>query len=289
MIDLLTLSIAIGLVVSLLFAEMLGRVAGGLVVPGYIALNLTRPIDVVLTLVAALATYTLVQWLSSFLIVYGKRRTVLMLLAGFASGALIRWYLGWGLVDPQGSDYTVIGYIVPGLIAIWFDRQGLLDTCASLLTAAVVVRLLLVLFVPAELQLAEWKRTQSQLEARWSLAAPADREAGPGHAFGEDLVFPKRAVRLGAGLPTLPASGLEASSGRELRSLWYHRRNPLYHNAVRCGSSDRAEELELSQAAVISISRSGDCKALGRCRDGIAPSRSANRQVGDLVSREVRR
>jgi hypothetical protein len=46
----------------------------------------------------------------------------------------------------------VIGYIVPGLIAIWLDRQGVVPTLAALVTSAVVVRLILILAVPEELQ-----------------------------------------------------------------------------------------------------------------------------------------
>ena len=57
MIDILTASIGIGLAVSLLFSEMFGLAAGGMVVPGYIALYLNRPIDIALTLAAALVTY----------------------------------------------------------------------------------------------------------------------------------------------------------------------------------------------------------------------------------------
>ena len=44
MIDILTASIGIGLVVSLMFSEMFGLAAGGMVVPGYIALYLNRPV-----------------------------------------------------------------------------------------------------------------------------------------------------------------------------------------------------------------------------------------------------
>ena len=79
MIDILTASIGIGLAVSLLFSEMFGLAAGGMVVPGYIALYLNRPIDILLTLLAALLTYLVVHSLSTFMIIYGKRRTVLMI------------------------------------------------------------------------------------------------------------------------------------------------------------------------------------------------------------------
>jgi poly-gamma-glutamate biosynthesis protein PgsC/CapC len=173
--SLLSLSIGIGLVVSLLFSELFGLAAGGLVVPGYIALYLARPLDVAATLVASLLTFFLVRVASSFVIVYGRRRTALMILVGYAVGILIRAALTAAFeasapaahsLEPSAVDAAtalaasgevvaevgVIGFIVPGLIAIWLDRQGVVPTLAALLTSAVVVRLILILTVPEALQ-----------------------------------------------------------------------------------------------------------------------------------------
>lgn len=173
--NVLALSIGIGLVVSLLFSELFGLAAGGLVVPGYLALYLTRPIDVAATLSAALLTFFLVRIISTFVIVYGRRRTALMILVGYVTGVLLTAGLEamiQAVVEPtvvgtvpdgldaasalvrtnQDVDAGVIGYIVPGLIAIWLDRQGVLPTLAALLTSAVVVRLVLILLVPEDLQ-----------------------------------------------------------------------------------------------------------------------------------------
>ena len=172
--NLLALSIGIGLVVSLLFSELFGLAAGGLVVPGYIALYLTRPLDVGATLAAALLTFFLVRIASTFVIVYGRRRTALMILVGYAVGVLIKTALvaafeasaeplaptaipasqALGIVAAgrEAVEAGVIGYIVPGLIAIWLDRQGVVPTLAALVTSAVVVRLILILAVPEELQ-----------------------------------------------------------------------------------------------------------------------------------------
>jgi len=166
--NLLALSIGLGLVVSLLFSELFGLAAGGLVVPGYMALYLTRPIDVATTIAAALMTFFLVRIVSSFIIVYGRRRTVLMILVGYATGVLFTAALAAGfesavetasLHGVAANERTlgfleagVIGYIVPGLIAIWFDRQGVVPTLAALITSATVVRFILILVVPEDLQ-----------------------------------------------------------------------------------------------------------------------------------------
>jgi len=152
--ELLPLSIGIGLVVSLLFSEIFGLAAGGMVVPGYIALFLTRPAPVALTLLAGFATFAIVRALSSVMIIYGRRRTVLMILVGYVLGAVVR-YAGEAFGAPMDltreQEHLVIGYIIPGLIGLWLDRQGVVETFGALITASVIVRLLLILITGAEL------------------------------------------------------------------------------------------------------------------------------------------
>jgi gamma-polyglutamate biosynthesis protein CapC len=141
--ELLALSVGIGLVLSLLFTEMFGIAAGGMIVPGYLALNLTRPLDVLLTIAGGVATFVVVHTLSSFMILYGRRRTVLMIIVGYLIAMLVRWATG-NYAHMHGTELQMIGFIIPGLIAIWLDRQGLVETLAALLTASVVVRLILI-------------------------------------------------------------------------------------------------------------------------------------------------
>jgi len=153
MFDLLSLSIGLGLDVSLVFSELLGLAAGGMVVPGYIALHLNRPLDVLLTLAAGMATFAIVRALAAVLIVYGRRRTVLMILVGYLVGAIGRGLIGGHVTLTPALQTDVvgfIGFIIPGLIAIWMDRQGLIETLSALVTASVIVRLLLILFVGSE-------------------------------------------------------------------------------------------------------------------------------------------
>jgi gamma-polyglutamate biosynthesis protein CapC len=150
MIEFLPLSIGIGLAVSLLFTEIFGLAAGGMIVPGYLGLYLTHPREVLLTLAAGFITFAIIHTLSSVIIIYGRRRTVLMILLGFLIGMLFRW-AGQMLMPGETNELVVIGYIIPGLIAIWFDRQGVIITLFSLVTASVIVRLLLVFFLGSEL------------------------------------------------------------------------------------------------------------------------------------------
>ena len=148
----ITVSIGLGLAVSLFFSEFFGIAAGGMVVPGYIALYLNKPVVILCTISVGLVTYFIVNSLGSFVIIYGKRRTVLMILIGFLLGWLVR-SLVFIPIGPEVIDLTVVGYIIPGLIAIWMDRQGILETVTALVTSSAIVRLVLILVFGKELSL----------------------------------------------------------------------------------------------------------------------------------------
>ncbi len=143
MLELLPVSIGIGLGVSLFLSEALGMAGAGLVVPGYLALHLTDPITVAITLAAGLAAFGIVRFLGSTAIIFGRRRTILMILVGYLTGVLARHLAGQAF----GAEemYPVIGFIIPGLIAIWLDRRGVIESLCSLVTASVMVRLILIL------------------------------------------------------------------------------------------------------------------------------------------------
>lgn len=158
MAEVLTVAIGIGLAVSLLFTELFGLAAGGMVVPGYVALYLNEPLSILLTLFVAVATYFVVHLLSTFVIIYGRRRTVSMILVGYIIRILMDFIpLGsFGTIDRiagEESSLAVIGFIIPGLIAIWIDRQGLVETLTALLAASVAIRLILIMIYGVDLEL----------------------------------------------------------------------------------------------------------------------------------------
>ena len=129
------LAIGIGMVISILYGELLGVVAGGIIVPGYFALNLQDIEAVLITFFISIITYLIVLLLSKYLIVYGKRRLVLSLLIAFLFGLLLRSYIN--------LDY--IGFIIPGLIASWMDRQGIINTMSVIIIESSIVHFILLL------------------------------------------------------------------------------------------------------------------------------------------------
>jgi poly-gamma-glutamate biosynthesis protein PgsC/CapC len=153
---LIAAAIGIGLVVSIVFSETLGIAAGGMVVPGYIAIHLDHPARVIATIIAALATFLTIKFLSNFMLIYGRRHVGIVILVGFLFGYLTR------VLNPASGpevirELTVIGYIIPGLIAMWMERQGVVETICALLAGSVLVRLILVVVTGGEfIALAQW-------------------------------------------------------------------------------------------------------------------------------------
>jgi len=142
-------AVGLGVVFSLIFAELLGASAGGIVVPGYIAMYLDQPSYLLMTVMVSLVTWGLIRIISSFTILYGKRRMVLSILLGFILGSLSKNYLALN-VTIFDLQLQSIGYIIPGLIANWFERQGFIKTITAITIAAILVRLILIVISGGE-------------------------------------------------------------------------------------------------------------------------------------------
>ncbi len=137
-------AIGVGLVISLLFTEAVGFAAGGFVVPGYIALYLDQPYRLLGTVLASLAAYVCLRFAGHFLLIYGRRTLVLSVLLGFLFGIMTTRLPDVAFIPPEGA-LSAIGFIIPGLIAYWMVRQGIMKTVAAMLVAAVLVRFTLII------------------------------------------------------------------------------------------------------------------------------------------------
>src|SRR5437899_8246441 len=83
-------AIGLGLAISLIFSETLGLAAGGMVVPGYMALMIHEPLRIIGTVLVSLVTYGTLRLLSRYTLIYGRRRIVMAVLIGFVFGSLSR-------------------------------------------------------------------------------------------------------------------------------------------------------------------------------------------------------
>jgi poly-gamma-glutamate biosynthesis protein PgsC/CapC len=141
----LTASLVTGVLVSLLLTELIGLSAGGVIVPGYVALLLDRPISLIGFILAALLSYGLVRWLSNYLMLYGNRRFSLILLIGMTLSIAAQWFSP--ALTSAHLEWAGIGFIVPGLLGHQFDRQGIVPSLLMLTIASVITRLCLLMIV----------------------------------------------------------------------------------------------------------------------------------------------
>ena len=137
-------AIGIGIAIGFLFYELVGISPGGIVVPGYIALFINQPFRIIITVSIAILTYYIVLFLSNYLILYGKRRFLSMVLISFVMKWLVESFLFQ--LPVTSIELQSIGYIIPGLLANEMQRQGILITLLATATVAILVRLTLYLF-----------------------------------------------------------------------------------------------------------------------------------------------
>jgi poly-gamma-glutamate biosynthesis protein PgsC/CapC len=141
----LTAALMIGIVVSLGLTELVGLSAGGIIVPGYVALLLDRPTALLGFLLVAGATYAIVWGLSTQLMLFGRRRFAVAVLVGLTLSVAAQW--ASPAFAPAYVEWVGLGLVVPGLLAHQFDRQGVLPTLGALAIAAPLVRLIVILAV----------------------------------------------------------------------------------------------------------------------------------------------
>lgn len=134
-------SVGIGMIMSFFMTETIGLAAGGIVVPGYIALLLHHPFQVIMTILVGWITYLLSKLISHFMLLFGRRLLVVTVLIGYLLGYVTRLFPPL-VISQLKVDISTIGYVIPGLIAYWMSRQGVIETISTMMVAAVLTRLL---------------------------------------------------------------------------------------------------------------------------------------------------
>jgi poly-gamma-glutamate biosynthesis protein PgsC/CapC len=129
----------LGLLLSLLYVGLTGLYPGGIIVPGYLVLFVDQPARIAGSLVAALLTLLCFRLASNYVIIFGRRKFVFMVLIGGIWTFL--WMRILPILFPLSLEFRVIGWVIPGLIANNFEKQGVLATTASLVTVTVATYL----------------------------------------------------------------------------------------------------------------------------------------------------
>jgi len=126
----ITEALLIGLVVGIVYYELFDLSPGGVITPGNFALYADQPFRMLTTIVVALFTLAIINYLSRHLILYGKRKFLVTLLIGFLLKMLLDLYFFPNI--NTGVELLTIGFIIPGLIANEMFRQSPLKTIYSL-------------------------------------------------------------------------------------------------------------------------------------------------------------
>lgn len=129
-------TLLIGLVVALLWTEAMEYHPGGLIVPGYLALHLDKPLRVLATIGIAFLVLGAYELLSRRLVLFGRRRFVMMILAGALFAEL--WLLAAPHLFSAAPELRAIGWIVPGLLANNMKKQKAVPTLASAAAASIL-------------------------------------------------------------------------------------------------------------------------------------------------------
>lgn len=132
--------ILLGIAFSLIFSDITGIIPCGIIVPGYIALNLNNPQKLIYTFIIIIITLIIVKLLSKICIIYGRRRFTLMILTAF----IINFFVIKLNIFPNNPG--LIGTIIPGIIANQLERQGFIISILSLVFVVITISLFIMLF-----------------------------------------------------------------------------------------------------------------------------------------------
>ncbi len=120
----------IGLVITLAFIALTGFYPGGIIVPAYLVLFIDQPLRLLGTLIVAIITWGIYLLASRYLILFGKRRFVFLILLGACWAFIFSFIMP--RFFPETIEFRVIGWVIPGLIAGQIEKQGLAVTFSAL-------------------------------------------------------------------------------------------------------------------------------------------------------------
>jgi len=139
-------AMGLSLVAALLSFEIVGLSPGGLIVPGYLALLARHPTALAAIAAASLIVLLATKGIARQIMLFGRRRFVLMVLLGVVCLRGIE--MGFALLPAGPIEVLGLGYLVPGLIANDMEKQGIVPTLLMTVLVSAAIRLVLVLTAP---------------------------------------------------------------------------------------------------------------------------------------------
>lgn len=138
--------IILGIVISIIFYELTEISPGGVVVPGYIALFINQPGRIIMTIALSVLSLIVVNFLSNYTILYGRRRFGIMVMVSFAIRLALKMSINY-MPMPDLVLISSIGYVIPAIIAQDIGRQGIVKTLSSMIVVASLIKLIDIVIV----------------------------------------------------------------------------------------------------------------------------------------------
>ena len=135
-----TFCLAAGMLLGMFYYHKTGWACGGIITPGVIAMYISDPYKVLVSMAAGLLTWIILDIIVRLSGMYGRQR--------LAAAMLIALALRYPLVSVWGETSLWLGWVVPGLIGADIQRQGLLPTLAAVVAVSLVTAM--------SIQLLQW-------------------------------------------------------------------------------------------------------------------------------------
>ena len=135
--------LVLGIMVSIIFYEITQISPGGIIVPGLLAMYINQPQRIIYTIIVAIVTYFIVKFISRYVIVFGKRRFVLMIIISIVINLILELIITG--ISINLLSISIIGYTIAGLIANEVSKQGLKKTIPALVIFMCIIELIVLI------------------------------------------------------------------------------------------------------------------------------------------------
>ena len=125
-----TICLAVGMLLGMFYYHRTGWACGGIITPGVIAMYISDPEKIIVSLAAGMVTWVVLEGFVRISGIYGRQR--------MAAAMLIALALRYPLVSVWGETSLWLGWVVPGLIGADMQRQGVVATLSAVVTVSIV-------------------------------------------------------------------------------------------------------------------------------------------------------
>lgn len=136
--------IIIGIVLSIIFYEITELSPGGIIVPSVLVAYIQTPERIIYTLIVSVLTYLIVKALSKVMLIFGKRRFVLMILVSLVINYILLKILGV-LSFESFLSVSLIGYTISGIISNEYAKQGIPKTLLGLVIVTSLLEIIVLI------------------------------------------------------------------------------------------------------------------------------------------------